>query len=119
MVIISNSQRDQVVKYLCLLCDTLQGDDTRTYNKKRLARILMRNLQKRPVVSAGKLTITMEKEQIDLGWANGWMKTPAVLKDAMAKKYPVVETFSNHRGETRYQCETDKAVLTWKVDSSD
>lgn len=52
MVIISNSQRDYIVKYLGLLCDTLQGDSTKVYNTKRIARKLMKNLQQRPVVGA-------------------------------------------------------------------
>lgn len=50
MIIISNSQRDQIVRYLDMLCDSLQGTDTRTYNTKRLARILSKKLQgKKPV----------------------------------------------------------------------
>lgn len=52
MILISNSQRDYIVKYLGLLCETLQGDSTRIYNTKRLARKLMKNLQSRPVVDA-------------------------------------------------------------------
>lgn len=55
MVIISNSQRDYIVKYLGLLCDTLQGDSTKVYNTKRIARKLVKNLQSRPVVSGKKV----------------------------------------------------------------
>lgn len=54
MVIISNSQRDYIVKYLGLLCDTLQGDSTKVYNTKRIARKLAKNLQSRLVVSGKK-----------------------------------------------------------------
>lgn len=55
MVIISNSQRDYIVKYLGLLCDTLQGDSTKVYNTKRMARKLAKNLQQRPVVGAKEI----------------------------------------------------------------
>lgn len=52
MVIISNSQRDQIVRYLDILCTTLQDDNLRQYNTKRLAKILSRKLQSKPTVSA-------------------------------------------------------------------
>ena len=40
MITISNKQRDDIVRYLDLLCQTLEGDSTRFYNTKRLARKL-------------------------------------------------------------------------------
>lgn len=52
MVIISNSQREQILRYIDLLCATLQDDSTRTYNIKRMAKILARKLADKPTVSA-------------------------------------------------------------------
>jgi hypothetical protein len=55
MIIISNSQRDQILRYLDQLCDTMQGSDTRTYNTKRLARKLAKRLREKQSVSAEEL----------------------------------------------------------------
>jgi hypothetical protein len=50
MIVISNSQRDQILRYLDMLCKELKGDDNRTYNTKRLARKLVKALrEKKPV----------------------------------------------------------------------
>lgn len=51
MIIISNAQRDQVVRYLNVLCGILDGKDTRSHNIKRLSRKLIAQLEtKRPVL---------------------------------------------------------------------
>jgi len=55
MIIISNSQRDQILRYLDLLCESLTGADTRTYNTKRLARKLAKRLREKESVSADEL----------------------------------------------------------------
>lgn len=55
MILISNQQRDQIVKYLESYCNQLQGSDTRTYNTKRLASILVRRLRAKHPVDAAKL----------------------------------------------------------------
>lgn len=50
MIIISNAQRDQVVRYLNVLCGILNGKDTKLYNIKRLSRKLIVQLEaKRPI----------------------------------------------------------------------
>lgn len=38
MITISNKQREDIVRYLDLLCQTLEGDSTRIFNTKRIAR---------------------------------------------------------------------------------
>jgi hypothetical protein len=55
MITISNSQRDSVVKYLELLDKTLQGEDTVTFNTRRLARKLAKALKAKKPVSASDL----------------------------------------------------------------
>lgn len=55
MIIISNSQRDQILRYLDLLCESLTGEDTRTYNTKRLAKNLAKRLRAKESVSAEEL----------------------------------------------------------------
>lgn len=50
MIIISNAQRDQVVRYLNMLCGILNDKDTKSYNIKRLSRKLIVQLEaKRPI----------------------------------------------------------------------
>lgn len=56
MIVISNKQRDDIVRYLDLLCQTLQGTDTRTYNTKQLARILSKRLNAKQPISSDELT---------------------------------------------------------------
>lgn len=56
MIVISNKQRDDIVRYLDLLCQTLQGTDTRTYNTKRLARILSKRLDAKQPIPSDELT---------------------------------------------------------------
>lgn len=60
----------------------------------------------------------MDKPIIYLGWANGWSGTPEVLQEASKNNFPTKEIY--HRGcETGYECETDSAIIRYKVDSSD
>lgn len=56
MIVISNKQRDDIVRYLDLLCQSLTGADTRTYNTKRLARILSKNLESKEPIAHDKLS---------------------------------------------------------------
>lgn len=62
MIVISNKQRDDIVRYLELLCQTLQGDDTRTYNTKRLARILSKRLDAKTPISSDELTDRLKNQ---------------------------------------------------------
>lgn len=56
MVIISNSQRDQVVRYLQILCSNLvTRTDLRSINTRRMASRLVRQLVSRPAVGADEL----------------------------------------------------------------
>jgi hypothetical protein len=49
MILISNKQRDDIVRYLEQLHGRLQGNDLRTINARRLVGILIRRLrEKRP-----------------------------------------------------------------------
>lgn len=61
MIIISNKQRDDIVRYLNLLCQFLEGNDTRTYNTKRLARILSKKLNSKQPISASELPEQLKK----------------------------------------------------------
>lgn len=55
MIVISNRQRDDIVKYIDQLCDRLQSKSTREYNTKRLALKLKRTLQEKQPLSAAEL----------------------------------------------------------------
>lgn len=55
MITISNKQRDDIVRYLDLLCQTLEGDSTRIYNTKRLARKLSKTLESKQPARASEL----------------------------------------------------------------
>lgn len=55
MITISNKQRDDIVRYLDLLCQTLEGDSTRIYNTKCLARKLSKTLESKQPVRASEL----------------------------------------------------------------
>ncbi len=55
MITISNSQRDSIVKYLDLLTQTLRGEDTVTFNTRRLARKLAKALRAKKPISASDL----------------------------------------------------------------
>ncbi len=56
MITISNKQRDDIVRYLDLLCQTLEGDSTRIFNTKRLARKLSKTLESKQPVRASELS---------------------------------------------------------------
>lgn len=61
----------------------------------------------------------MEKQIIDLGWANGWSKTPEVLRQANEAGFEEECTYHSERGESHYRCETNDTIITWKIDTSD
>lgn len=63
MIIISNSERDQIVRFIDILCQVLKGDDTRTYNTKRLARNLQKRLRNKQPVSANELIAANNRKQ--------------------------------------------------------
>lgn len=56
MITISNKQRDDIVRYLDLLCQTLEGDSTRIFNTKHLARKLSKTLESKQPVRASELS---------------------------------------------------------------
>lgn len=60
MIIISNKQRDDVVRFLGLLCETLQGSDTNTFNTRRLARKLAGTLAAKHPLSASELSAALK-----------------------------------------------------------
>lgn len=60
MIIISNRQRDDILRYIDLLCDALQGKDTRTYNTKRLARNLAARLKAKQPFDASELPVQLK-----------------------------------------------------------
>lgn len=50
MIVISNKQRDDIVRYLDFLCGKVPGNDLRTINTKRLAGSLVKKLKaKKPL----------------------------------------------------------------------
>ena len=57
MIIISNSERDNIVRYIELMCQHMAGEDTRTYNTKRLARKLAAKLKAKQPLSASELCV--------------------------------------------------------------
>ena len=61
MVIISNSQRDDLVRQLRTLCEKVEVKDTKTFNARRRALKLIRLLADKPAVSAGALPINTNK----------------------------------------------------------
>lgn len=61
MIIISNSQRDEIVRYLTDYCDNTQADGTRAFNARRLARKLARTLTKKQSVERSELPEQLRK----------------------------------------------------------
>ena len=55
MILISNRHRDDLVKFLDLLCERLQGKTTKEYNTKRLATKLKRTLQEKQPLAEDEL----------------------------------------------------------------
>lgn len=60
MIIISNKQRDDILRYIDLMCETLQGKDTRTYNTKSLARNLANRLKAKQPFDASDLPVHLK-----------------------------------------------------------
>ena len=60
MIIISNKQRDDILRYIELMCDNLHGQDTRTFNTKRLARNLANRLKAKQPFSASDLPVQLK-----------------------------------------------------------
>lgn len=60
MIIISNSQRDDIVRYIDLMCEAMKGQDTRTYNTKRLARKLAARMKAKQPFSASDLPVHLK-----------------------------------------------------------
>ena len=62
MIAISNQQRDDIVKYIDLLCETLTASDNRTYNIRRRARKLSKVLRAKQPFSAASLSERLSDE---------------------------------------------------------
>lgn len=63
MIVISNQQRDDMLRYLDLLCEAYREAgqrDTRTYNVCRRAGILRKQLMKKQPIPASELTEQVE-----------------------------------------------------------
>lgn len=60
MIIITNKQRDDILRYIDLMCEALQGKDTRTYNTKRLARNLANRLKAKQPFAASDLPVQLK-----------------------------------------------------------
>ena len=60
MIIISNKQRDDILRYIELLCENLKGQDTRTYNTKRLAHNLAQRLKAKQPFAASDLPVQLK-----------------------------------------------------------
>lgn len=60
MIVISNKQRDELVRYIDLLCESLQGNSNKVYNTKRLALRLKRSLLSKQPIAAEELRHTKE-----------------------------------------------------------
>lgn len=56
MIVISNSQRDYIVKYIDLMCEALTGKDNKTYNTIRMARKLQNQLIAKQPLTADDLS---------------------------------------------------------------
>lgn len=54
----------------------------------------------------------MEKQIIDLGWANGWNGTPEALRKANEAGFEEECTYHSERGESHYRCETNDTIIT-------
>lgn len=61
----------------------------------------------------------MEKEIMDLGWANGWTSTPEALQEASKQNCETKCVLSDRdRHIDYYECETPTAILKYRVDTS-
>lgn len=60
MIIISNKQRDDMMRYIELMCENMRGTDNKTYNTKRLAMKLYRALEAKQPLSKEELTARLK-----------------------------------------------------------
>ena len=56
MIIISNQQRDQIIKYLREYRSGLRGMDDRTRNKRRMLLLLLSKILKKPTITKPKIS---------------------------------------------------------------
>jgi len=63
MITISNKQRDDIVRYLDILCQTITGRDSRSVNTKRLVRNLAKGLKAKLPFDASALPDTIKTYQ--------------------------------------------------------
>jgi len=66
MILISNSQRDEIVRYLVAFAATAGDGGTRDYNARRLARKLARALDGKRPVPSGELPGTLKRRRKSL-----------------------------------------------------
>lgn len=67
MILISNQQRDDILRYIDLLCEAYKSkkeSDTRSYNVCRRAGILRKQLMKKTSFSASELHKQLKKSRI-------------------------------------------------------
>lgn len=67
MILISNQQRDDIIRYLDLLCDAYKPkkqSDTRSYNVCRIAGILRKQLMNKKSFSADDLPERLKKSRL-------------------------------------------------------
>lgn len=60
MIIISNKQRDDILRYIELMCENMKGTDNKKYNTKRLAMKLHRVLEAKQPFSKEELTARLK-----------------------------------------------------------
>lgn len=60
MIIISNKQRDDILRYIELMYENMKGTDNKTYNTKRLAMKLHRVLEAKQPFSKEELTARLK-----------------------------------------------------------
>ena len=63
MFIISNSQRDLILRVIDTLCGEVKGEDNRTYNIKRMARRFAKTLRGKQPVNGSELTADNNQNQ--------------------------------------------------------
>lgn len=70
MYIISNKQMEDIISYIEAWKDGVQVEekDTRTYNKVRLANILVKKLKAKQPLSKPELSESLKKNLRDLKW---------------------------------------------------
>lgn len=63
MILISNSQRDEIVRYLTDYVEHTQAGGTRAFNARRLARKLARALSEKRPIDRSELPEQLRKKQ--------------------------------------------------------